>query len=774
MSDPTQNPVQVPIRIDAMWSDGTTAMSPPATRYDALGDTISNMKPWLGDTCNVAPNDAVSLPTGLHLHWTLPKALRAGSTVFALDTKLFNELVRQGVPVALVQALQDYANAHGTTYSQSGLQQALQDIVGGQAPTRDTGDFDLSDVSTTYHNLVSSDQNISVTTYQPDLIWDPVFLEIYGPTIISHASRTVFHPVPNRWLVLRTTPNGQSTAWVVESDRLTAPSAVNTGTGPVAVPAAMTSSEGVQGISTPDQAYAFLGAQQTAMQWTETTANRFATLTAIGNGQADFAMFYPNCQGVFGFHDTSADQDTAYTYTVLGWFNAATNDPLSSSFDVQPWANLTDVAARAADMSWILPDADWTIQDGSVYTAQIAVTGTSCHVASDTQMSSVDIAIGNTQSEAFSAFIAAGQTAPVVGLTPEAILNAAQTGILNKINGVDGPAVIENTLHSTSFSTSHADWIWRVVALAPDGAGLSDTTPSAAVVTDDVAKAVNALNAAQAKFDAAQAQMTSQRRLLFADWCRAAHLGTDVGAGAPVFPNAGTQSNFAQNPQIGIIGARFVEASADALDMAAYAADDVGSMPPYIALQSLYAAQIAAADSLSAMQGGDAYRLLRTPGQTFFRPNDPTIMMVESDGGELETYPASTLPNVTEAGVSGLKLSQITPATVAPDYLPAGWDQITGAPNAAIIGGAVAQQVPVQCAQSWRPLSLLWRARFHRYDGAGDITPAAVDTPPFTATDYKTDFVTSNFALDPAGIDYAMPATPPQTDRIASYLGRIP
>ncbi len=789
----TQNPVSVPIRIDAMWSDGTTNLSPPTTQFTDLLKTTDFNHPWLGDTSHITPNSDFTLPTGLHLHWTLPKALRRGGTVYVLDAPVFNELVQQGVPCALVDALKSAAQI-GEEYTLDQLNTLLAGLaLPSHVPLSTSSDFDLLSQANSYDDLISSDNTISVSTYMPEFQWDAIFLEVYGPMVAHLAARMKLPPVPNRWLVIRKdTTNSDITAWVVESDRLSIPNtdgSAPSGAGPSAVPgefdASFVANQTAVGKS---DAFQFLGLTTPAASWSEDgTAKRLAPFTAVGHGVPDFAAFYPNCQGVFGFYDSTADQDTAYDYTVIGWFAAPTDDPLATQYDVAPWsvpssqASSTQAsstqASRLSALGWTIESPDWSSIDGSIYTAKISVTGTSCGVQASGELANVDVAIGNTAGEALSAYIAQGQSDPTLGISPEAVLNAAQAGVLQEALQPDGPAIIENALHGQSFQTEAGGWSWQITGTPPASTGLSSTpaTNTQVTLTDTVAQALNALNAAQSAFDRDQAVLQSERHLLFTDWCRASHLGTDAAVSGPsnIFPNGDTPANN-NGPQLVMVAGNAVTVAAGSIQAASIGGSTDTSMLPYLSMTTLYLAHYAAANALAAMPGGDQCLLRRQPAARYWCPNDPVVMMTEASGNDLQTSPPSALPYTEVKDQPYLTLQVITAGVSPPAYLPTHWDSNTAIPSAKLIDGAVSQVSSVSCAESWRPLSLYWETQFQHFPGVGTIAPSAPDTPPFTVTDYATDFITSNFEQDASGIDFVpKPGQQPSSDNIAFYRGRV-
>ncbi len=85
-----QNPCLVPIRVDAVLSDGKLGLAPPLEDFTDLSKTVpksgnfSNALPWLGESVDLPTNQSQPLPAGVHLHWTLPDGLRNGASVYAV------------------------------------------------------------------------------------------------------------------------------------------------------------------------------------------------------------------------------------------------------------------------------------------------------------------------------------------------------------------------------------------------------------------------------------------------------------------------------------------------------------------------------------------------------------------------------------------------------------------------------------------------------------------------------------------------------------------
>lgn len=782
MANTLNSPLNIPIRLDAMWSDGTTPVAPPLTDFSQLGGTAlgaqsAPFKPWLGDTVRPPTLGGTPLAKGLHLHWTLPASLRRGKTVYVLDLGVFNELVQQGVPCSLVWALQQAAPAGSPELTLEALNALLSGMVKSPSPVASMpsgGNFP---------GLIS--ESVVAVTNLPNVTWDPVYLEIYGPMIVRAAARTKLPPVPNRWLVIRTDASQNSTAWVVESDRLSDPVSMSppmapAGAGPTTVPAQFAGTTNASRIPVPQitgvPAFQYLGFTSPASTWSE-PANSVPALTpftAVGVGSADFAAFYPSCQGVFGFHDKDALNQANYTYTVIGWYSDPANDPVSSKYAVTPWSAVANAADRISKLSWTASvTPDWSKIDGSVYSAAISVTGDVCVVQSNqTALTGVQVSVGNTAGEALAAYLSKGITqTSALGLSTESVLNAAQAGVLRQAQEPDGGAVIENALHQQAFQSETHGSIWEVKPRAPAAgqAGLSPKLPAPpSPVSGAVAQALSVLNEAQLQFDRTQAYLASQRRLLFTDWCRVQHLTTDAegpGNNMTIFPNGLTPNNFVTTTQIGLLAAQVLNQSAFSVDAAGMGDQDQSSMLAQLAAQALYSALSAMGQALA---GSPGFELKRAPAPRFWRPNDPVVLMCDPDGNQLSPQSASQWP-MTDS--SQLKCAPVSPAANGiPGYLSSSWGQ---GPSGSCVAAIVSSPVVSNAVASWRPLLLQWETIYRPYPGAGGIPVEKTSQSVGSPQDYSKSFISSNFVPDPAGIELVASSSATAQQSQSNYSGRV-
>jgi hypothetical protein len=136
-----------------------------------------------------------------------------------------------------------------------------------------------------------------------------------------------YPPAPNRWLVIRYF-NGASKAWILQSDYIDP----QNGASPFLDPNA----------STPT--FTRIGKVWPAEQWPgESGVGQQHFLIALGPGNPSFAAFTPNTASVFAFYDDMADiidKKTAVTYTVIGWYADANDDPLHDFTTSEGWLAL--------------------------------------------------------------------------------------------------------------------------------------------------------------------------------------------------------------------------------------------------------------------------------------------------------------------------------------------------------------------------------------------------------------------------------------------------
>ncbi|WP_372737458.1 hypothetical protein [Neptunomonas sp.] len=287
-------------------------------------------------------------------------------------------------------------------------------------------------------------------------------------------------------------------------------------------------------------------------------------LTAMGYGEPAFAAFYPNCRSVFGFYDAdiSFEDFKTSTYDVIGWFdqpetrdclqNEAVkhtrlaigdrlrNELSSSGFSeaqITKKINAMDVEiqneAIENHFGWKITqkwdDSEKLWQDlpaaelvplRSLYHAQLKpVEGISPNLNDDSLLGAVDVAIGNTASEALSAYL--GDKIAADKSLIEEQLEALDLGQRFQHRQLDlGPKFLE-ARHNKGFCAERSGILWTVrLERDPAYEESSETIHATTEVTPPIyiAHLLNDLNEFQAKYDRAEHDMDALRCEIYHDW----------------------------------------------------------------------------------------------------------------------------------------------------------------------------------------------------------------------------------------------------------------
>ncbi len=370
-----------------------------------------------------------------------------------------------------------------------------------------------------------------------------------------------FPAVPNRWLVVRTTPDDVVRLWIVESDFLHPEGAVETSTATV-VPF-LTENE----VGPP---FRFLGRKhEFGPNWREEggTADFLSgyelRLTAVGYEPIDaappktpafseitFAAFYPNCHSVFGFHDATPPTSLRDTrYEVIGWYSDDNHDALQPAklaearrlalealSNEKEWKNQSD-AGRAVE-AWRRAVRQLYQWDASTATSVAASSlyFASIKFATDAQSAPeapnfnprVQVAVGNTGLEALSAHLAANLPNGPTEDQLEALHHAH--AVQNRT--ADVGAKLTEARHEKSFTAVSGGSLWSVRNAQRSNSG-TDAAPRK--IPEQLAYMLSDLNDAERACDRATREIVSLRRQTYTDWQRYA---------LSACPPAGTQYDY--------------------------------------------------------------------------------------------------------------------------------------------------------------------------------------------------------------------------------------
>jgi hypothetical protein len=370
---------------------------------------------------------------------------------------------------------------------------------------------------------------------------------------------TVTRPAPNRFLVARLRAGAPSVdAWVVESDYLWSNDRNDTAAREHdprnnlsrAVPL-----DPESGKST----FAYQGRVFPWAKWEEKNRNPTPHQhTALGYGTETYAAAYPNCRNVFGFFDPLVEatpdglamENQSLSYLVIGWYSDPACDPIQQESLRMGKDKVTpDSLAEALKANY-----GWSYRAGLGQPGQTLFVGQlieleydprKSYLAQTKEPAPIDVALGGTTIEAFSALMAkilvnqlkqqkSGTEAIDLARfarDSETLLNDLQCGLLSDLDKIGTEtclATLRDALHRRDFavySAGHASEqmdtgvIWSV-ELADEESSSRREIAEAAVqaLPDDVARKLNSLNLVQASYDEIAAAVATRRAQVFADW----------------------------------------------------------------------------------------------------------------------------------------------------------------------------------------------------------------------------------------------------------------
>ncbi|KOP26853.1 hypothetical protein AMR41_07990 [Hapalosiphon sp. MRB220] len=343
----------------------------------------------------------------------------------------------------------------------------------------------------------------------------------------SQPGKLAFPAVPNRWLVTRTDANKKQKQWVIESDYLYPP-----GQGDIH-----------SSISYPyldnshPQLFRFLGRTLSLAAWKnrESGAKYLDKLTAVGYGEPAFAAFYPNCHSVFGFYDDEAPQDLQEVqYDVIGWYG----DPTQDCLQINALAAARDKAAKYQVLQdqyrWLVKSMDNPFPAQTICYACLTFQENPSNqfVNNSSEEQEVDVAVGNTSTEALSAYLAYQRVqATQPNLSVEKFQTTCaeledQLEALHLADRLEGKKLdigfkFKEARHEKEFTAVSGGKIWtiRIGDATSDSLNPTETVEQTQItLPGGLAHALNQLNIQQQAYDRDGDEIESLQKQLFADW----------------------------------------------------------------------------------------------------------------------------------------------------------------------------------------------------------------------------------------------------------------
>lgn len=334
-------------------------------------------------------------------------------------------------------------------------------------------------------------------------------------TSTASASSVSFPCAPNRWMVVRLGPIANGTralrAWIIQSDYLTS-----------------SSSAGAKGTSAfvhpfLSQAGALKAAQLgTHIDITSYTGDlrsdsdgKPAFLVASGPGDVSFAAYQPGANDVFAFFDQEITTEPigSYDYLVAGWHAGASTDPLSAGGD---WTTLLQ------SLNWmVMPgpnapgqstpaSASYTVYHSAISgVAWQGISTPSGPQAGVPSPKTLSVYVGSTTLDALCTAIQ--QKAGTSG--PEYVLHlkAFMMGMLPQLATPGGALQVLEAIERARFASTTGGTTFAAAQVQPSSDNLPPLTPAEQ-------SALDALNAAQAQYDALLRQLQSLQWELYATW----------------------------------------------------------------------------------------------------------------------------------------------------------------------------------------------------------------------------------------------------------------
>ncbi|RTQ50301.1 hypothetical protein EJV47_11800 [Hymenobacter gummosus] len=592
---------------------------------------------------------------------------------------------------------------------------------------------------------------------------------------------------PDRWLVTRYRQGQPEKSWLIEGDVLSREGPDN---GMVRCHVPFYSGDP----RSPDQPFRFLGrVRELDGQWQRNApldGERLDYLTAVGYepqpgatgyGEPTFAAFYPHCSSVFGFYDHEVDEPAAQSgqlsYQVLGFYGRPAHDYLSTfiaDFVAQPLAAPLSprafheqlVAALAREFSWelafdtsALPDdktqAAFSVDDVQLPTQSLFSARIEVQLSRKTEVVPYKVAVGNTGTEALSAFLA--DHLPGDKSLLEEQLEAVQLTATLSNRSLDLGAKFQEARHEKGFAALPGETHWTVVVRSTD-----NTQPDGPdeVVTEQALAAaeLQLLNTLQRRYEKAGLDLDAWQRHLFADWTKYMLCAYPPHDSPDAYPDVDEARRYIEEEYLApmtrlraVMGTLLVQRNERGhLLRAAPSPGDVDSLAAQLSAQINRVTQLVADANTKGQidKTNKEYALKPLAGPRYWRPNDPVVLLARpgaaNSGAPVEGRdPRATLQCLSLPAGPGFDPAQLD----APGLLQA-QAQAAGFYQAGQLKATRWQQNP------WQPFLLEWETELFPHVAAGNL--ATKDKS------YSPDFITQNYRLDELATDFSLRADAPE------------
>lgn len=586
-----------------------------------------------------------------------------------------------------------------------------------------------------------------------------------------------FPAAPNRWLVTRSgkNPSGQyevDKQWVVESDYLY-PEGVGDQAGSVNIPYPPDKAKDER------QPYRYLGRNMPLSAWKESfpEAQYLEILTAVGYGEPTFAAFYPNCHSIFGFHDDDfpGDLPDGLRYDVAGWYSD-TNSDYVAKFKTDFTADFkqrnnqktpTPDELKAA----LMEQARWTFDaagsaefpDQTLCYARVTFgpQGNPGDGAADSD-SGVSIAVGNTGTEALSAYLASlivKEPPAANSPSPEKAkanledqLEAAQLSDHIEHRQLDvGPKFVE-ARHEKGFTAVPAGFLWQVTPDTQDRQADATNAGAQAQITLPITTAhlLHDLNLCQQEYDRSLDEIESMRRQLFSDWYKYQICAYPPEDARDEYPNIDEVKHYLEVKGVAPLK-RKIEATGSIRigltgDKVVAATDGSSAGSLAVKLKNAIADLQQAVDDYNTnpevQQANAVYKLKQVPAPRYWQPNEPVVLLAGPAIKRIVRHGEDGRLN--EDGLLDCHVMEKAVARIAVvgDAILQKMNQLDPGQNGVKIGFSVRTEQP------WHPFLLEWEVEVFPVESQCNHHPESGR--------YAPDFIAGNYNLAENSVDLSV------------------
>jgi hypothetical protein len=529
--------IVAPIHLDALFLPHHTVVKDALADYSRLPYTDKTQDhnpdtPYVGEAILNHPfqDKNLLLQAGVHLHWSFPKGFSKTIGVRLIKKSSLDDL-KPTFPQNIIN--------HRETWEE--MKSFIWDsILMASEWIKPIGQERASVIVVDKGNHNSFDSGVNFLARK--MGWSGDNVELFVDQLMKVLNKppgTEYPGVPDIWLIHRKKNGVIEKSWIVESHYIALTQTAQQGN--------------LSAVNVPfhddrhdnkTQPFRFMGRQiMGETEWVSGNLNGASYLqeiTAVGYNpqpgtkgftEPTFAAFYPNCMSVFGFYDPDiATVQADLVYEVLGLYANPENDYLKiflSDFanryakDEKYFEFLND--ALASEFLWKAAVDSPINSDASTPALAVLFGKAIPKLANTPSANQVDIAIGNTGTEALSAYLASQVSAQGQGDKKqiEELLESIQFLSRLQNRALDIGHKFQEARHDKGFTAFPGGTLWSIKLEALEAQSATESsnagTPEV-TLPDNIAVLLNETKTLQFTYDQVGREVSYLRRQLFADW----------------------------------------------------------------------------------------------------------------------------------------------------------------------------------------------------------------------------------------------------------------